>query len=662
MFRRARVVGFLSMVFLLAAYCVPAARPAHAAAANVIIPLPDTGKDWAYDAQRGIVYIAGNGRIRRYDLSARAFLEPLPVYDSVSSLALAPDNARLVAGLGFSAPGFLDIDLATQTWHKVTFSGGNLEWGLYDSAFASDNSILFTSEGPLGATQPLRRYDFTNGTVSTIAMVGNRTSLGSSPDRQTIVFAENENSLGAWGVYDVATHSITRRNSVEQGTGWLNYDVGISGQANQFAITTFGGTFIYGADFARLATLGVSGGSRPTGVAFDPTRQRIYTAWLNSQQIRVYDSQTFQFLGAYPTKEAFRVRLEARGYGRLKVSPDGDHLFINTLDGLEVINLAGAPLEASPVDLAPIFDRSVEPAATIALIDSGSSNNNQFYDGYRKNWWTDKYFSNGRISNNTAIHTIAGTSLGTVYQTDVDLLLISARVASADLGSFQYAIPVPASGTYHVELYFAETYWGATNGGPGGSGRRVFNVNAEGGADELAGLDINAEVGPMAALIKRFDIPVSDGVLNLDFKGLVNRPIVSGIAVYLSDPPAAIDTRIDQVWLMNVDTQQPIMPLTDGMTINLSRLPTRNLALKALTVPATVGTVTFAMDRDGAYALHRVENGAPYVYPMDSSGRLLSWTPWIGSYNIKVNAYDGQWAMGPVGRSAIYNVKVIDQP
>jgi RHS repeat-associated protein len=136
-------------------------------------------------------------------------------------------------------------------------------------------------------------------------------------------------------------------------------------------------------------------------------------------------------------------------------------------------------------------------------------------------WKADQSFSGGGTNN--ANLDISGTA--------DDVLYSQSRRASTDLGSFSYAIPVPASATYRVRLHFAETYWGVGSN-PTGPGRRVFSANLEGGPTELANYDLIADVGPKTAVVKEFTLGVSDGTLNIDFSASVNRPIVSAIEVF----------------------------------------------------------------------------------------------------------------------------------
>uniref|UniRef100_UPI0011B06C26 malectin domain-containing carbohydrate-binding protein n=1 Tax=Cryobacterium sp. Y82 TaxID=2045017 RepID=UPI0011B06C26 len=137
-------------------------------------------------------------------------------------------------------------------------------------------------------------------------------------------------------------------------------------------------------------------------------------------------------------------------------------------------------------------------------------------------WLADTYFSGGKAYTNPSVTSIAGTTDDAVY--------LSERSALTDLGAFGYDIPLP-SGTYTVKLHFAEVYWGATGGGAGGTGKRVFSANLEGGGVEVANLDINAKVGAMAAYVTTNTVTVTDGNLDIDFTSTVNQPKVSAIEV-----------------------------------------------------------------------------------------------------------------------------------
>lgn len=105
---------------------------------------------------------------------------------------------------------------------------------------------------------------------------------------------------------------------------------------------------------------------------------------------------------------------------------------------------------------------------------------------------------------------------------------------SSNTRTFDYNIPVP-DGDYIISLHFAEIYWGATGGGPGGVGFRVFDVSMEGNII-LDNYDISADVGPETPEIKTFAVSITDGELNLNFSSLaadggVDQPKIAAIEI-----------------------------------------------------------------------------------------------------------------------------------
>ena len=135
----------------------------------------------------------------------------------------------------------------------------------------------------------------------------------------------------------------------------------------------------------------------------------------------------------------------------------------------------------------------------------------------------DAYFvGNGKSYTNANIGDIAGTTQDDLYRSE--------RSTTQSLGSFGYAIPV-TNGTYTIRLHFAEIYFGATGGGPGGAGKRVFSVNLE-SSPILTDLDINREVGSMTAVVKTFTATVEDQELNLNFTASVDQPKLSALEVF----------------------------------------------------------------------------------------------------------------------------------
>ena len=88
--------------------------------------------------------------------------------------------------------------------------------------------------------------------------------------------------------------------------------------------------------------------------------------------------------------------------------------------------------------------------------------------------------------------------------------------------NLQYSFVVP-SGMYDVRLHFADGF---------GAGARQFSVKLE-GATVFANLDVGAEVGALAALVKSATAQVTDGHLDIEFLfgASTNTPIINAIEI-----------------------------------------------------------------------------------------------------------------------------------
>ena len=129
-------------------------------------------------------------------------------------------------------------------------------------------------------------------------------------------------------------------------------------------------------------------------------------------------------------------------------------------------------------------------------------------------WQADTDYTGGVVTKTAA--RITGTADPTLYQT--------ARRNQANAAVLLYNLPV-ANGTYHVNLYLAETSSAMFQ-----VGGRVFNVKMQGNT-VFADLDVFAEAGSDAALIKGANVSVSSGVLTIEFDNVVSQAKVSAIEV-----------------------------------------------------------------------------------------------------------------------------------
>ena len=151
-------------------------------------------------------------------------------------------------------------------------------------------------------------------------------------------------------------------------------------------------------------------------------------------------------------------------------------------------------------------------------------------------WLTDRNFTGGDLLYTS--DAIANTSDRYLYAT--------ARYGL--YGNFEYKIPAP-NGSYQLNLKFAEIYYWY-------KGNRIFNVIVN-GQQVLTNFDIVAEAGARAALDKSFPVTVTNGFVNIQFKGVVHYGIVSAIELLPSaTQPVTISVNPAQKSLMAGQTAQ----------------------------------------------------------------------------------------------------------
>src|SRR5690606_34410111 len=126
-----------------------------------------------------------------------------------------------------------------------------------------------------------------------------------SGNRRVVAFAESNISDGSWGRIDAVTGKIVRRAWYEGSTGWFNYEIATNADGSQYAIPTYGGTFVYDAAYAEVATIGEYAAGQPIGVAYHPVDDLAYFPWSGTSEVRVYDMEFLEPVGAYDLEQSF---------------------------------------------------------------------------------------------------------------------------------------------------------------------------------------------------------------------------------------------------------------------------------------------------------------------------------------------------------------------
>ena len=151
---------------------------------------------------------------------------------------------------------------------------------------------------------------------------------------------------------------------------------------------------------------------------------------------------------------------------------------------------------------------SAQAQAPIRVLCGGPA----YTDSKGNVWSADFGYNDGTVSANA--NTIAGTTDPTLFH--------YGRWNGVAATPLTYTFAVP-SGTYHVNLYFAETS-GYT------AGVRVFNVRMEGQLI-FQNLDIYAAAGANTALVKGADIAVTNGQLQIEFDNVTQNPKINAIEI-----------------------------------------------------------------------------------------------------------------------------------
>lgn len=201
--------------------------------------------------------------------------------------------------------------------------------------------------------------------------------------------------------------------------------------------------------------------------------------------------------------------------------------------------LASSVAAALAVCPVPAFSQSFTP---IRVNTGGTSS----FDSEGNSWSADYAYNTGNVA--TYGGNVAGTSDSWLYQT--------LRWDTSSAPELQYSFSIP-NGTYRVKLLFAETWSGAFQ-----VGVRKFDVRME-GATIFDDLDVFAQAGAAAALVKLANVTVADGQLNIEFIHVSDNPFVSAIEITngsnpsqptgLSGIPHFSTTQIDLSWNASVD-------------------------------------------------------------------------------------------------------------
>jgi DNA-binding beta-propeller fold protein YncE len=364
--------GLISALLIAISLIAPLAQ-----AAGIFVPAQQR-RDMVYDDRHGVVYITNGSDLLRYDVVNSTFLSPVALGGSLIGIDISPDGKTLAVADGTSNGLNVSVylvsipdlyGLAYTATRKVSVGTDFYEGGAWSVAFASDGILRVTSQFLGSGWVPLRRLDPTTDTWRPLASVRQNTMLSASGDGDTIAFAESNTSDGAWGLLDIPTNGVVRRQSYADGTSWFNFEIATDAMGAQFSIPTYGGTFIYDEAYRKMKTLGVYAGPQPIGGTYHPVQRIAYFPWAQTREVRVYDMGNFEQIGSYDVENDFtHTGNGGYGHGRTRISRDGSLLMVSVSGGIRLLRMY-SPLEALPVTV------SAEPATRTSFPLTGRIGN-----------------------------------------------------------------------------------------------------------------------------------------------------------------------------------------------------------------------------------------------------------------------------------------------
>lgn len=335
--------SFLRALLLTTAFAAMFSSPT-AYAAGLFIEAADR-VDAIYDGERNLVYVStGQGRLLRFDVASGAFLPPLSLSTSaLFGLAISPDGTQLAVAdsayvggprtVPLGTNGVHLVDLDDWTARRIEFDRSRGETGTFMVEFLDAETLVVTSLFSGSGWVPMRRVDLETNQWDEIASVRQSTMLSMAADGSRLVYAENNTSSGAFGLYDPITRSFA-----ESGTGWFAFEAAISRDGAQLSIPSYSGTFVYDQDFNLLERIGVYARSSPLSVAYHPTEDIVYHSWWGTNEgVQAYDVNSLIPVGVVDDDLDFGSSgNHAFGDGRLRVARDGSGLSVTVPGGVKL--------------------------------------------------------------------------------------------------------------------------------------------------------------------------------------------------------------------------------------------------------------------------------------------------------------------------------------
>ncbi len=114
---------------------------------------------------------------------------------------------------------------------------------------------------------------------------------------------------------------------------------------------------------------------------------------------------------------------------------------------------------------------------------------------------------------------------------------------------------------------------------------------------------------------------------------------------------------VTKLTLVDSLTGKTLMDLTDGASVDLSKLPRKLNVIATVSPAGSTGSVRFQYDGN---ELTKIENAPPFALAGDEDGRLGSWLPTNGTHTLKATPYGGKNTRGQFGTEMTITFYVVN--
>ena len=316
---------------------------------------------WAYDPQRAAIYLTGkDGALRTWSLDQQKFTSTLHLGGSPSGVDVSADGKYLLVGNATAlatgpstyAAEIVRVNLANQGVERFSIGlTDGYERGVADLAVTSNGKAFFTTHFAGSGWTPFRQFQVDAATpsfqaVQGVSSVRHATQVEVSEDRRYILVQETDISSGPLHIYDSQTGAVIARTdlfSFSVGSGFNTGTGDINSAAGLVVDVLY--SAIYALDFklklvADLSPFLKGDVGSVTGGEFNSGGHQLFLWQGPLKNVLVIDTISWKEVGAFQVETSTGTGYIGAPHGPMEVIAGGKVLAMQSIDGLELVDLA----------------------------------------------------------------------------------------------------------------------------------------------------------------------------------------------------------------------------------------------------------------------------------------------------------------------------------